>query len=129
MTPWGVWVIDAKRYIGKRPDLRVEGAILGFGGTPHLTVGGRKRDQLVDGVLGQCELVRNALAEGGIFTPVRGCLCFVDTDWPLIGGDFTIRGVRVCWPKRLAKELLKATPPTVDVQAVARLLAGKFPPA
>lgn len=126
VTPWGVCVIDAKRYLNKRPGFNVEGGFFGFGGTTRLTVGGRKRDQLVDGVLWQVERVQSVL--GGVAT-VQGILCFVDADWPLIGGDFAVRGVRVVWPRRLEKELLKVAAPTLDVDAVSRLLASKFPPA
>jgi len=61
--------------------------------------------------------------------PVFGMLCFVDADWPLIGGDFTIRGIRVCWPRRLAKELLRAEPPCIDVQGLSHALAVSFPDA
>lgn len=39
--------------------------------------------------------------------PVRGFLCFVATDWPLIGGSFTTRGVSVLWPKKLASLILE----------------------
>ncbi|MDR0782529.1 MAG: NERD domain-containing protein [Propionibacteriaceae bacterium] len=127
ITPWGVWVIDTKRYIGKRPEVYTEGGFLGIGSTPRLKVGGRKKDQLVDGVLRQCSLVQTALGDS---IQVRGLLCFIDSDWPLIGGDFTIRGIRVCWPKRLAKELLQPrTQPTVDTTEVSRLLATRFPEA
>jgi hypothetical protein len=126
VTPWGVWVIDAKRYLNKRPNFYVDGAFLGLGGTKRLTVGGRKSDQLVYGVLWQVERVQSVV---GDVATVRGMLCFVEADWPLIGGDFSVRGVRVAWPRRLAKELLKTEQPTVDVDAVSRLLATKFPPA
>jgi hypothetical protein len=37
--------------------------------------------------------------------------------------------VRVVWPRRLPKELLQTTPPTIDAEAVARVLASAFPPA
>lgn len=52
VTPSRVWVIDAKRYIGKRPERYQEG---GFFSSPSvgLKVGGRKRDSLIDGLLGQ----------------------------------------------------------------------------
>jgi hypothetical protein len=125
ITPWGVWVIDTKRYIDKRPDVRSEGGFLGIGATDRLTVGGRNQDKLVDGVLRQVDLVSAALDS----VPVRGALCFVESDWPLFGGDFTIRDVRVFWPKRLAKELLRKTPPTIDPVAVSRRLAAAFPRA
>lgn len=126
VTPWGVWVIDAKRNLNKRPDVVTEGGFLGIGGTDRLTVGGRKRDTLVEGVLWQLEKVQAALGEK---TSVRGILCFVEADWPLIGGHFSVRGVRVVWPKRLPKELLQTVPPTVDARALARVLASAFPPA
>jgi len=126
VTPWGVWVIDTKRYVGKRPELRIEGGILGIGGTSRLVVGGRKKDDLVDGVLWQVERVSSAV---GSDIPVRGILCFVDADWPLLGGDFGVRGVRVVWPRRLIKEVLRASPPTMDAATVARVLAAAFPRA
>lgn len=65
----------------------------------------------------------------GDAAPVRGALAFVDADWPLIGGDFVVRGVAVLWPKRLAKVMLRQEPPTVDVEALAALVATRFPPA
>ncbi len=126
VTPWGVWVIDAKRYLNKRPDIVTEGGFLGFGGTARLTVGGRKKDDLVDGVLRQVERVSGAVGDG---VTVRGALAFVDADWPLIGGDFMVRGVAVLWPRRLAKVMLRQEAPTVDVEALVRLIAAKFPPA
>ena len=125
VTPWGVWVVDAKRYINKRPTYEVCGGLF----TPRreeLRVGGRAADKLVDGVLWQVERVHAAL-EGP--APVTGLLCFVEADWPLIGGSFNVRGVRVCWPARLAKTLLKSEEPALDVEAVSRRLAAKFPPA
>ncbi len=125
VTPWGVWVVDAKRYINKRPTYEVHGGLF----SPRreeLRVGGRKADHLVDGVLWQVERVE-AVLEGTV--PVTGLLCFVEADWPLIGGSFTVRGVRVCWPARLAKTLLKTEEPALDVEAVSRRLAAKFPPA
>jgi len=126
ITPWQVWVVDTKRYIGKRPDFYVDGGILGIGGVTRLKVGGRKSDQLVEGVERQLALVQGIV---GDTTTVRGMLCFIEADWPLIGGDFSVRGIRVCWPKRLPKELLKAEPPCLDVQVVERQLAASFPEA
>lgn len=55
-------------------------------------------------------------------------LCFVEADWPLIGGAFTTRGVRVLWAKRLAQLLAESTG-TVDVAAVRESLASRFKPA
>jgi Nuclease-related domain len=125
VTPWGVWVVDAKRYINKRPTYEVYGGLF----SPRreeLRVGGRKADHLVDGVLWQVERVQ-AVLEGA--APVTGLLCFVEADWPLIGRSFTVRGVRVCWPARLAKTLLKTEEPVLDIEAVSWRLAAKFPAA
>jgi hypothetical protein len=97
VCPGGVLVIDAKRYQG-RPHLRVDGGILRER-TEKLMVGSRDCSRLVDGVLKQVTLVRDALADESI--PVRGFLCFVAADWPLFGGSFTTREVSVLWPKKL----------------------------
>ncbi len=85
---------------------------------------GGDRTRLVDSVLRQAALVQDVVAPA----PVHGALCFVDADWPLFGGSFTVRGVDVCWPKRLAKQLA-ALEGTVDVAAVAAAIAAHFPPA
>ncbi len=61
---------------------------------------------------------------------MRGMLCFIDADWPLIGGSFTTRGVDVLWPKKAAEILLRTGPLTESViSAVVDHLAGHFPPA
>ena len=125
VTTGGVFVVDAKRYVDKRPDLRVEGGIL-RPRVEKLIVGGSDRTKLVDGVLGQVEQVRAALADETI--DVSGVLCFIDADWPLVGGAFSVHGVRVVWPKRLSKILDEATG-EVDVTAVRDQIAAAFPPA
>ncbi|GGH44366.1 nuclease-related domain-containing protein [Microbacterium album] len=126
VTTAGVWVIDAKRYRGKRPEAYTEGGFLGFGGTTRLKVGGRKKDALIDGVARQVDVVQEAVGEA---VPVRGVLCFVEGDWPLIAGDLTIRGIRVVWPKRLRKEFVTAGDGSLDPEDLARALAVAFPPA
>ena len=85
--PSGVFVVDAKKYRG-RPSLRVEGGLI-RPRVEKLIVGSRDRTRLVTGVQKQVHLVRSALqeAEFGQIS-VSGMLCFVEADWPLIGGDF-----------------------------------------
>jgi hypothetical protein len=122
----GVWVVDAKRYKG-RPALRVEGGIL-RPRMERLLVGRRDCTKLVDGVLKQVELVREALARADITVPVTGALAFVDADWPLIGGSFSTRGVHVLWPKRLQKLLLRPGQ-LEDVAGIRKALARHFPAA
>jgi hypothetical protein len=91
----------------------------------RLVVGGRDRSKLVDGVLKQVEVVRAVVGDD---LPVTGVLCFIEADWPLIGGGFSTRGVHVLWPKRLYK-LLTLDGPTDDapVRALHRQLAAAFP--
>ncbi len=122
ITRAGVWVIDAKRYRGKRPRLQVEGGLF-RPRTEKLIVGG-DRTKLVDSVLRQAALVHEVVGP----VSVHGALCFVDADWPLFGGSFTTRGVAVCWPKRLAKQLASLDG-QVDVPATAATIAAHFPSA
>ena len=62
--------------------------------------------------------------------PVAGMLCFVEADWPLLGGDFTIDGVRVLWPKKAVSYIVQSG--GIDAPAtrlVHRTLAQAFPSA
>ena len=125
----GVFVIDAKRYKGC-PSLRVEGGIL-RPRTEKLMVGSRDCTKLVDGVHKQLDRVRTALDRADLAAvPVRGMLCFVEADWPLIGGAFTISELDILWPRKAVEHLVK--PGSLDeaaVQRVHRALADAFPPA
>ncbi len=122
VTPSGVWVIDAKKYKGA-PSLRVEGGIL-RPRVEKLMVGGRDKSRLVDGVLWQVECVRKAVPD----VPVRGILCFVDSDWPLLAGPFTVNGVEVLWPRKLVSRLTSPGAVGIDVVDVAQRLTAKFRP-
>jgi len=122
VTTGGVWVIDAKRYKG-RPDLKIEGGII-RPRVEKLTVGRRDCTKLVDGVLKQVGLVQELVGD----VPVTGVLCFVEADWPLIGGSFMTRGVYVLWPKRLVKVMAERIG-GVDVAGVRDLVAERFLPA
>ncbi len=120
VTPAGIWVIDAKRYSG-RPELKIEGGFL----RPRvatLTVGGRDRTKLVDGVVRQVSLVTEAVP--GV--PVRGALCFIGADWPMIGGDFRTQGVAVMWPRLMKKTLLSEIDGPLSVPAVTAQIAQVF---
>ena len=125
----GVFVIDAKRYSG-RPTRQSAGGLF----SPRVTflmVGGRNQTKLVDGVHKQVSLVRSALdAAGFAEVPVRGMLCFIEANWPLIGGSFVIDGVDVLRPNKAAEHLLTAG--DLDEAMTERLhrsLAATFPAA
>lgn len=125
VTPNGVHVIDARRYRG-RPALVVEGGLI----RPRvgkLTVAGRDRTETVDGVLKQVDLVRGLV---GPAIPVHGVLCFVEADWPLIGGSFTVRGANVLCPRKLYRRLAEPGPLATDAVAhLHALLARELRPA
>lgn len=105
VTRSGVYVIDAKNYQG-RPHLKIEGGLM-RPRVERLLVGTRDRTQLVDGVLKQVNVVRDLLHDE---VPIRGVLCFVEADWPLVGGAFTTRGVQALWPKKLFAQLQSEGP-------------------
>jgi hypothetical protein len=132
VTPTGVYVIDAKRYRDRRPRLQVDGGLL-KPRTERLFVGTRDSTKLVAGMHKQVQVVSRALdylAAGRPVPPVTGVLCFVDADWPLIGGSFTIEGVLVEWPKKTYGRLTQ--PGSLDsaqVQTLHKDLAEAFPRA
>jgi len=117
VCPSGVFVVDAKRYRRLRPELRVEGGIIRRR-QELLIVGGRDRTALVDGMHKQVAVVRRVLADYPE-VPVTGVLCFVEADWPLIGGSFTVQGVAVLWMKKL--KALLAEPGPLGPDEIAEL--------
>ena len=125
----GVFVIDAKRYKG-RPQLRVEGGLF-RPRVEKLLVGSRDQTKLVEGVHKQVAVLRARLEAAGLAeVPVRGVLCFVEAEWPLIGGAFVIDGVSVLWPKKLVDHLVADGPlDDAAVDAAHRALASALPPA
>jgi hypothetical protein len=107
VTPGGVWVIDTKRYTGKAPEKRVEGGII-RPRVERLFVKGRDKTALVEGALKQVAHVRAAVPD----VPIYGVLCFVDADWGFFPDPFTVNGVQVMWPKKLAsREISQTFPP------------------
>ncbi len=124
--PTGVWVIDAKRYACKRPSLRVDGGII-RPRVESLRIGGRDGTRLVHGVRTQMNHVRAALGE--TVAPVAGALCFLDADWPLIGGSFTIDDIHVVWPRLLLQRMTGAASHPIDVDEIHARLAAAFPRA
>lgn len=125
VTPTGVYVIDAKKYKG-RPHLRVEGGLL-RPRVEKLIVGTRDCTKVVDGVLKQVDIVRGVTGDD---VPVHGMLCFVEADWPPIGGSFTTRGVESLWPKKLYPKLrAEGTLPIEALEQIHRKLAAALSPA
>ncbi|MEO6414384.1 MAG: nuclease-related domain-containing protein [Pedococcus sp.] len=125
VTTSGVYVIDAKKYRG-RPHLKIEGGSL-RPRVERLLVGSRDCTKLVDGVLKQVDVIRTALSDD---VPVRGVLCFVEAEWPLIGGSFTTRDVQALWPKKLYPQLhLEGALSAEAIDHIHRRLAKALPGA
>ena len=79
------------------------------------------------GVLEQVEVVRGVVGDD---VPLHGVLCFVEADWPLIGGAFSSRGVEAMWPKRLYPRLRAEGPLGPEHLAlIHRTLSTALPPA
>ncbi|HEX8085304.1 MAG TPA: nuclease-related domain-containing protein [Solirubrobacteraceae bacterium] len=119
----GVWVIDAKRYTGR---VAVSNRLFG---APKLTIGGRDKSRLVDGLAKQVALVEAVVASMAPSVPVRGALCFVDADLPLLG-NLSFDGYPLLHPKRLAKRINAGR--ILDAERVYELaaeLTRRFPPA
>ena len=99
--------------------------------TRKLVVGSRDCTKLVEGVHKQLELARGALNRAGVdAVPVQGMLCFVQADWPLIGGAFTVDEIAVLWPKKAAQVLVsEGSLDATLVESIHQALAAAFPPA
>lgn len=122
--PSGVWVIDAKRYKGKRPTMHVEGGLV-RPRVESLRIGGRDGTKLVNGVRSQIDRVSGALS--GLDVPITGVLCFLEADWPLVGGSFTVNEVHVTWPRLLIKQMTATPDAQIDVARIYTQLASAFP--
>jgi len=117
VAPTGVWVIDTKRYKGK---VQIAKPLFG---KPTLTIAGRDKTKLVDGLAKQVQLVTAALADLYTGVPIRGCFCFVDSELPLFGAP-SVNGLTIFGRKGLAKQL-NATGALPADRAAA--LAHQFP--
>jgi hypothetical protein len=126
----GVWVIDAQCHAG-----RVEHVDRGSWSRPdwRLTVGGRNRSKLADGVLKQRDLVATVLhgAPGGNARPeVHGMLCLFTADFQLWPRPFEHAAVHVGWPLAMVQLLNQAGPAGPRAwKAAAATLARRFPSA
>lgn len=123
VAPSGVWVIDTKRCKGK---VAVSNSLFR---PAKLTIAGRDRSKLTEGLAKQVALVEEAMRRVGPGVPVRGALCFVDADLPLVG-KLTFAGFPLLYAKRLAKRINAKGPLVAElVPVVAGDLARRFPAA
>lgn len=132
VAPTGVWVVDAKRYVGGKLERRDVG---GWRKVDHrLYVRGRDQSKLIAGVAKQVGLVAESLAPTRwSAVPVRGALCFVDAEVGWFASPFTIESVLVTWRKELVGPLVGRRnddrPVAPDqIEPLARHLATTFQP-
>ena len=109
--PAGIYVIDAKRYVGQRVEVRSFGGLF----SPRraeLFVGGRRKTDLVNGLAPQVNAVMDALSDFELATgcDVQPVLCFVDAEWSLLSSNLSVEGVAVVSPRGL-KKLVQRTGP------------------
>lgn len=127
ISPAGVFVIDAKNYIG-RVERRVRGGWLSS--EDCLYVGGRDKTKLVGGMRKQVEAVRAALGPDFDTTPILQAICFTDADWSFLARPLRFEDVHVLWPRALGKLLRTDGSLTSELIAqVERRLALALPAA
>jgi hypothetical protein len=126
--PAGVYVIDAKRYVDAKVEVRRSGGLF-RPVAEQLYVGGRDRTKLVTGLAPQVAAVYDALAgiPGSDDTAVFPVLAFVDSLLPLFG-SLEIAGVPVVGPKGAAKLARRPGPLDAERRAVLQAaLAAALP--
>lgn len=124
--PQGVFVVDAKKYTGA-VEVRDVGGL--FRVNERLYVNGRDRTALVEGVLGQIEVVRTALADAFPEVPIRGVLCFIGCEWGWRMRPKVVKGVTSLWPVALPEHVCAAGPHVSEVPAIAAHLRSRLKPA
>ena len=127
VAPAGVFVIDAKHYAG-RIEVKNRGGLMRTDW--RLYVGRRDHSDLADGMACQVDAVRDALIEGGVepLPPITSVLCFVNGEWPLLGGPDAYGGVRLESPKSLRRLLDRSGElDDAEIERLHRVLAGAFP--
>ena len=104
IVPAGVFVVDSKRWSG-----RIE------------ITSGQKQAARIDTAL------RAAAVDYGIVC--RAAMCFVESEWPLLGSsDHRIGRVHLCPPRTLYSHLqAPGTRTDDDCRSIAQILASAFP--
>ena len=124
VCPSGVFVVDAKLYKGEIHTKDVGG--LFSGRDLRLFVGSRDCSRLADGLGWQVRTVDAALGDAEI--PVFPVLCFIDAEWPLLGGPREFQGVLIESERSLRRRVTQ--PGKLDFEEVretAMVLAHALP--
>jgi hypothetical protein len=127
IAPAGVFVVDAKHYVGT---IRIRDVGGFFKRDERLYVGRRDCSHLADNMAWQLEAVERALrsADASPMPPITPVLCFVRGDWPLLSPPDSYRGVGLEGTRSIKKLVSSAR--ALDSSAIDRLtrvLATAFP--
>ena len=121
IAPSGVWIIDPKKYAGKKVRVNRAGSMF--------IVDGRRRPHLAESMRRQIDAVTAGVLAGPAATaPVRAAYCFVGADLPWT--SLAVDGVPALAARGLVKALREPGP--LDADARTRLqadLSVRFPPA
>jgi hypothetical protein len=124
VCPSGVFVVDAKLYTGEIHVKDVGG--LFSGRDLRLFVGSQDRTRLAVGMAWQVAATEAALGEAEI--PVSPVLCFIDAEWPLLGGPREFGGVLIESERSLKRRVARAGDLDLEeVRETAMVLAQALP--
>ncbi len=122
--PGGVYVVIARKDEGRVERRRPRGRA-----DEQLYVHGRDCTAVVDGVLAQVDVVRNALGDAFPEVAVRGVLCFVGCSWGVRMRPTVVKGVTSVWPIALPALVAAPGAHAATISAIADHLRHRLPPA
>lgn len=126
VAPSGIWIVDAKKYVG-----RVERRDVGGWRTvdERLYVNGRDRTKLATGLEWQIDAVRKVLLTASLEgVTIHSALCFTSSQWGMLAKPFQIGGVWVTWAQKLVELILAPTELRVmDINGVASTIGAGLP--
>ena len=117
----GVWIVDPKKYAGKKVRANRAGSMF--------IVDGRRRPHLAESMRRQIDAVTSAVRNGPVSTtPVRAAYCFVGADLPWT--SLAVDGVPALAARGLVKALREPGPLDADARTKLQAdLSVRFPPA
>lgn len=124
VTPFGVFVIDAKNYQGLVKI--VYSPLFDTSSPPILYVGSRKQTVLLNKMHKQIAVVSEKLRSIKVEIPVYGVLAFYDAEWPIFFKPTEIDGVLINGKGIEAAILSKKSDINLEVNLIAKLIAEKF---
>lgn len=126
IAPSGVWLVDAKTHYGPLEVRRTGGILTAL--VEQLFINNRDRTGLIETLAKQVSTIEAMLAGHYPGLPVRGALCFLETELPWI--DERIAGIALVDLDRLRRLLTE--PGDLDEQAhldIVAVLADRVAPA